>query len=66
MIVHEMNVGKLKAELESIPDDTLVFVCCQGYTNYDHRDQDTFCIIHDGKLFITDTFGAELPDGTII
>ena len=56
----EMNVGKLKKILKELPDDMEVFVGCQGYSNYDFKhdepweDSDTFAIVHEGKLFITD------------
>lgn len=49
-----------------------VFVGCQGYTNYDFKNQkpfddtDTFVIPYKGKLFITDTVCIETEDGNTI
>lgn len=69
MLCMEMNVGKLKQELKDLPDDMPVFVACEGYCNYDFRQQkpfdstDTFTIIHEGKLFITDECVVETEDG---
>ena len=65
----EMNVGKLKEILKDLPDDMLVFVGCEGYCNYDFKEgqpmdgTDTFGIVHDGKLFITDTCAIETETG---
>lgn len=62
----EMNVGKLKEIIKNLPDDTPVFVACQGYCNYNFdrkqpfEDTDTFGIIHDGKLFITDDCAVDI------
>ena len=56
----EMNVGYLKDVIKDLPDDMPVFVACQGYCNYNFDSKqpfegtDTFGIVHDGKLFITD------------
>lgn len=56
----EMNVGMLKNLIKDLPDNTQVFVACQGYCNFDFEnnkpcmDTDTFAVVHDGKLFITD------------
>ena len=67
----EMNVGKLKEIIKNLPDDTPVFVACQGYCNYDFdhmqpvADTDTFGIVHDGKLFITDEYAVETGNGTL-
>lgn len=64
----EMNVGLLKDVIKDLPDDMPVFVACQGYTNYDFKDEtfeeyeDTFGIVHDGKLFITDSCALEIND----
>lgn len=72
MLRMEMNVGKLKQELKDLPDDMPVFVACEGYCNYDFRQQkpfdgaDTFAIIHEGKLFITDECAVDTGDGTTI
>jgi hypothetical protein len=68
----EMNVGMLKKVLEHLPDDMQVFVGCQGYCNYDfkegkpYRDTDTFGIVYDGKLFITDACAIETETGETI
>lgn len=65
----EMNVGKLKEILKNLPDDMPVYVACQGYCNYnfDHEqpfeDTDTFGIVHDGKLFITDDCAVDIGNG---
>lgn len=64
----EMNIGKLKKEIEKLPDDMPVFVACQGYCNYfdcNNIDVDTFAIIHNGKLFITDQGAVEIDGKTI-
>ena len=67
----EMNVGKLKEIIKNLPDDTPVFVACQGYCNYDFdhmqsvEDTDTFGIVHDGKLFITDENAVETGNETL-
>ena len=67
----EMNVGKLKDILKDLPDDMPVFVACEGYCNYDFdrgqpcEDTDTFGIVHDGKLFITDDCAVETGNGTL-
>lgn len=65
----EMHVGKLKKLLNDLPDDMPVFVACQGYCNYDFdrgqscEDTDTFGIVHDGKLFITDDCSVDIGNG---
>lgn len=62
----EMNVGMLKDIIKDIPDDTQIFVACEGYCNYDFKnnkpwkDTDTFAIMHDGKLFMTDNCVVEI------
>lgn len=67
----EMNIGKLKDIIKDLPDDMPVFVACQGYCNYDFdrgqscEDTDTFGIVHDGKLFITDECAVETGNGTL-
>jgi len=62
----EMNVGKLKKEIEELPDDMPVFVACQGYCNYyDDVDGDTFVILHGDKVFITDQCAVEVDGKTI-
>lgn len=64
----EMNVGYLKDVIKDLPDDMPVFVACQGECNYNFdRKQpfdgtDTFGIVHDGKLFITDDCAVEIGD----
>lgn len=68
----EMNVGYLKEVIKDLPDEMPVFVGCQGYTNYNFEDDvpcvdtDTFAIVHEGKLFITDECAVETADGTTI
>lgn len=68
----EMNVGKLKEILKDLPDDMQVFVGCEGYCNYDfeegqpYNDTDTFGIVYDGKLFITDDCAIETETGETI
>lgn len=65
----EMNVGYLKDLIKDLPDDMPVFVACQGYCNYDFdckqpcEDTDTFGIVHDGKLFITDDCAVDIGNG---
>lgn len=67
-----MNIKMLKEIIRELPDDMEVFVGCQGYSNYDFRhdepweDSDTFAIIHDGKLFITDSCALEDKNGITI
>ena len=67
----EMNIGKLKDIIEDLPDDMPVFVACQGYCNYDfvHKHPcektDTFGIVRNGKLFITDECAVETGNGTL-
>lgn len=68
----KMNVGLLKELIKDLPDDMQVFVGCLGYCNYDFTDQkssedtDTFAIVHDGKLFITDECAVEDGSGNVI
>lgn len=65
----EMNVGYLKDVIKDLPDDMPVFVACQGYCNYNFDrkqpfdDTDTFGIIYDGKLFITDDCAVDIGNG---
>lgn len=65
---HTMTVGLLKELIRNLPDDMEVFVGCQGYSNYDfankriHTDSDTFAIVHDEKLFITDECAIEIDE----
>ena len=48
-----------------------VFVACQGFCNYNFdrkqpfEDTDTFGIVHDGKLFITDDCAVETGNETL-
>ena len=64
----KMNVGMLKDLIKDLPDDTQIFVACEGYCNYDFdnnkalEDTDTFAVIHDGKLFITDECAVEIDE----
>lgn len=68
----EMNVEMLKILLENLPDDMPVFVGCEGYCNYDFKagkpmpDTDTFGIVYDDKLFITDDCAIETETGETI
>lgn len=68
----EMNVGMLKNMLSKLPNDMEVFVGCQGYSNYDFKkdkpweETDTFAIVYDGKLFITDNCAIENDKGIVI
>ena len=65
----EMSIGKLKDIIKNLPDDMPVFVACQGYCNYNFDrkqpfdDTDTFGIIYDGKLFITDDCAVDIGNG---
>lgn len=72
MLKMEMNVGYLKKIIWNLPDDMPVFVACQGYCNYDFKNQkpfddtDTFRILHSGKLFITDECNVEIGNGKFL
>lgn len=65
----EMNVGYLKDVIKDLPDDMPVFVACEGYCNYDFdrgqpcKETDTFGIVYDGKLFITDECAVNIGNG---
>ena len=65
----EMNVRKLKDIIKNLPDDMPVFVACSGRCNYNFdrkqpfEDTDTFGIVHDGKLFITDDCAVDIGNG---
>ena len=65
MLKMEMNVGKLREEIKNLPDDMPVFVACEGCCNFDFAKNevrggtDTFAVLHDGKLFITDEYDVE-------
>lgn len=67
-----MNIGYLKELIKDLPDDTEIFVGCQGYSNFDFcknrawADSDTFAIVYDGKLFITDECAIEDGEGNTI
>lgn len=70
---HIYTVGELKKLLLNYRNDTLVFIGCQGYTNYDfdkdnlyNKDSITRVNEYDGKLFITDGCALENKDGTIV
>lgn len=64
----EMTVKKLKEEIANLPDNMLVFVACEGYCNYNFEEKqpfdgtDTFAIVHEGKLFLTDDAAVEIDD----
>lgn len=64
MLKMEMNVGKLKQELAELPDNMSVFVACEGYCNYNKIKRtggtDTFAIVKDDKLIITDEVTIEI------
>ena len=68
----EMNVAMLKDIIKDLPNDMEVFVGCQGYSNFDFKqnepweDTDTFAIVHEGKLFITDECAIEDKNGYAI
>lgn len=69
----KMNVGMLKNLIKDLTDETQVFVACEGYCNYDFEnnepleDTDTFAIVHDGKLFMTDSCAVEIDtDGNTL
>lgn len=68
----EMNVGLLKELIKDFPEDMSVFVSCHGYCNYDFKnkkpndDTDTFAVVHDEKLFITDECAIEDENGITI
>lgn len=72
MMKMEMNVWYLKNLIKDLPDDTPVFVACDGCCNYDfifnqpHINTDTFAIVHDGKLFITDEVPVNTGNGKMI
>ena len=65
----EMNIGKLKEIIKNLPNDMPVYVACDGFCNYDFdynrpfEDTDTFGIVHDGKLFITDDCAVDIGNG---
>lgn len=65
MMKSEMNVGYLKELIKDLQNDMPVFVACQGYCNYDFikqkplEDTDTFAIVCDGKLIISDPYAVE-------
>ena len=71
MMKMEMNVGNLKQLINNLPDDTPVFVACRGECNYDFdrgqpcKETDTFGIVYDGKLFITDECAVETGNETL-
>lgn len=69
MMKMEMNVGHLKECLQGLSDDMPVYVACNGECNCDFEKKrpregaDTFAIIHNGALFITDENAVEIGDG---
>lgn len=65
MLKMEMNVGKLKQELADLPDDMPVYVACEGTTNYHKRDTDTFAIVSNGKLIISDECATMIDEKEI-
>lgn len=64
----EMNAGLLKNIIKDLPDTMQVFVACEGFCNYDfennrpNENTDTFAVVHDGKLFITDQCAVQIDD----
>jgi len=60
-----MQAGDLKEILDAVPDDAKVFVACEGYCNYDFKNAaakegtETFAIMRDGNLFITDACAVD-------
>lgn len=67
-----MTKGELLRKIEHLPDNTEIFVGCQGYSNHNfsvgdyYTDEDTFCIEHNGKLFICDSCAIETRNGTMV
>lgn len=67
----EMNVGYLRDLIKDLPDDMPVFVACHEECNYDFyrkqpcKETNTFGIVYDGKLFITDDCAVETGNGTL-
>lgn len=67
-----MNVGYLKNVIKNLPDDTPVFVACQGYCNYNFdrgqpfEETDTCVIVHDRKLFVIDDCAVDIGNGKTI
>ena len=67
-----MTVGYLMEIIKDLPEDTEVFVGCQGYSNFNfsnnkpHEDTDTFAISYNEKLFITDECAIEIGNGETI
>lgn len=65
----QMNVGMLKNIIKNLPNDMPVFVGCEGYCNYNFAEEqpmdctDTFGIVYDGKLFITDDCAIDTGNG---
>lgn len=72
MLKPEMNVGELKNIIADLPDDMPVYVACRRMCNYDFAGNkpcegtDTFGIVHDGMLFITDECAVDIGDGQTI
>ena len=67
-----MKIGDLKEIIKDLPYNMEVFVGCQGYSNFNFAvgkpfdDDETFAIVHDGKLFITDTCAIEVEEDKYI
>lgn len=67
-----MKIGDLKEIIKDLSDDMEVFVGCQGYSNFNFSegkpfdDDETFAIVHDGKLFITDACAIEVEEDKYI
>ena len=57
----KFTVKDLKKVLENLPEDMEVFVACEGYSNWNFKedrpwnDDPTLYEIIDGKLFICDS-----------
>lgn len=57
----KFTVKDLKKVLKNLPEDMEVFVACEGYSNWNFKenrpwnDDPTLYEIRDGKLFICDT-----------
>ena len=64
-IDYDETRNELKELIKDLQNDMPVFVACQGYCNYDFikqkplEDTDTFAIVCDGKLIISDPYAVE-------
>jgi hypothetical protein len=63
---NEMTVKQLKDILEHLPDDTQVYVCCEGYTNYTTENPSTYTTINGKGLFISDEKAVDLGNGEML